>query len=338
MLHGQAEIALYEEGTFVPRVRIAEFERLLRAPQRFALQRYRLTDTRARILDGYIRLFNPKLEPGQVTMLNAVRALMGFAAQLPRYTQLTENLSEDARAIRKALTSAREPQPLLFEALPTALGFGASDEAQAHTDAYLSRFRQALLELQQAYDRLLTSIERELLDALRLPARLPVARQEIAQRASMLGDWISDLNLRAFALRLSDTRLAEREWLESVAAVVVSKPPMSWSDADLRKYRVALVQLAGQLWRVEEVALSKGKRSGAGRVIRIGIMDDAGQEQREVLHVAPEQESEIENAVSALEGTLGDLGLDKRLGLTALAELAKRLLREGPAGENQHER
>jgi len=283
-------------------------------------------------------LFNPKPEPGQVTMLNAVRALMGFAAQLPRYAQLTGDLSEDARAIRKALTSAREPQPLLFEALPTALGFGAPDEAQAHTDAYLSRFRQALLELQQAYDRLLTGIERELLDALHLPASLSVARQEIAQRASILGDWISDLNLRAFALRLSDGQLPEREWLESVAAVVVSKPPANWTDADQRKYRVALSQLAGQLRRVEEVALSKEKRSGAGRVLRIGVMDDAGQERRDVLRVAPEQEHEIERAVSALEGALGRLGLDKRLELAALAELARRLLQDKSIGKDEHER
>ena len=182
MLYGQAEIALHEEGTFVPQVRIAEFERLLRAPQRFTLQHYRLTDTRARLLNGYIRLFNPKPEPSQVTMLSAVRTLMGFSAQLPRYTQLTEELSEDARAIRKTLTSAREPQPLLFEALPAALGFDANDTDHQRNDTYMVRFKQALLELQHTYDRLLASIERELLDALHLPVSVPTARQEIAQR------------------------------------------------------------------------------------------------------------------------------------------------------------
>jgi len=336
MLHSQAEVALYEEGTFVPQVRIAEFERLLRAPQRFALQRYRLTDARSRMLDGYVRLFNPKPEPCQVTMLNAVRGLMGFAAQLPRYAQLTERLSDDARAIRRVLASAREPQPLLFEVLPAALAFTV-DDPRSDTDAYFSRLRKALLELHQAYDRLLTAIEHELRDALRLPAQLSTARQEIAQRSGILGDWISDLNLRAFVSRLGDSRLAERDWLESVAALVASKPPASWSDADWHKYCVALAQYAEQLRRVEEIALSKGEQNGVGRLLRIGVMDDAGQERRDVLRVMPEQEPEIEQAISALETALNASGLDERLRLTALAELARRLLGGRSTGKDEHE-
>ena len=337
MIHNQAEIALYEEGTFVPQVGIAEFERLMRAPQRFTLQRYRLTNQRARLLDGYIRLFNPKPEPGQVTILNAVRALMVFAARLPRYAHLTEDLSEDARAIRKALISAREPQPLLFRVLPAALGFTALDDTPQYLEAYLARLRKALLELQRAYDRLLTTIERELLDALRLPADLSVARQEITQRVIILGDWLSDPNVRAFALRLSDTRLAEREWLESLAALVAGKSPANWSDADLRTYRFTLAELAGKLRRVEEVALSKGKGLGPGHILRIGIMDGAGHELRELLHIAPEQEPGIWEAANALEEKLRALGLGKREALMALAQLAKQILSESSNGDDPHE-
>ena len=155
--------------------------------------------------------------------------------------------------------------------------------------------------------------------------------------SSILSDWISDLDLRAFTLRLSDGQLTEREWLESVAAVIVSKPPANWNDADQRKYRMVLAQLTEQLRHIEEVALSKGKRAGTGRILRIGILDDTGEERRDVLRVAPEQEHEIERAVSALEGVLGKLGVDRRLGLTALAELARRLLENKPIGKDEDE-
>jgi hypothetical protein len=264
VIQNQSEVALYEEGSFVPQPGIAEFERLMRVPQRFALQQYRLTDARARLLAGTIRLFTPRPEPGQVTLLNAVRALMGFAARLPRYTLLTEDLSADALAVRQALTSAREPQPLLFEALPAAMGYEPGDAGGERLDAYLARLRRALLELERAYDRLLAAIEGELLAALRLSADLPAARHEMAQRAETLGEWIADLNVRAFALRLGDTRLARREWLESVASVVAGKPPSSWNEGDRRKYRATLPQLAAQLRRIEEVALSHGQRRPLG--------------------------------------------------------------------------
>jgi len=166
---------------------------------------------------------------------------------------------------------------------------------------------------------------------------LPAARQEITQRVAILGDWLSDLNARAFALRLSDTRLAEREWLESLAALVVGKSPANWGDADVRTYRLTLAELAGQLRRAEEVALSKGKSLGTGRILRVGIMDEAGHELRELLHIAPEQEPKIQKAASALEENLWALGLGKREALMTLAQLAQRLLSEASTGDETHE-
>jgi hypothetical protein len=50
-----------------------------------------------------------------------------------------------------------------------------------------------------------------------------------------------------------------------------------------------------------------------------------------VLHVAPEEESKVQKAIYALEQTLSGLQLDERIGLTALAEVARRLLGRQPA-------
>ena len=49
---------------------------------------------------------------------------------------LTQDLSDAAIALRKAITDAREPDTLLFEQLPQALGFdafGPSVEADSKT-------------------------------------------------------------------------------------------------------------------------------------------------------------------------------------------------------------
>ena len=331
MLHWQAEIALYEEGSFVPELRPAEFERLIRVPERFSLQRYRLDTARAKMLYEYSTLFGREVDRGQVSAVTAVRPLMAFAAQLPRYTLLTESLSDEAIAVRKALLTAREPQPLLFETLPQALGFDRGDGDPDWVLGYFDRFRRALVELQSAYGRLLGAIQRELLDALRLPSETGIARREIAQRVGILQDWVSDLRLKAFILRLSDEKLPDREWLESVASCVANKPPSKWNDGDKVSYRVALAQLAGRLKRTEEIALERGELPVTGRIIRLGVTDDTGHEQREVLHVVPEEELAVQKAIDALEQTLRALQLDERIGLTALAVLARRLLGSQPA-------
>lgn len=112
---------------------------------------------------------------------------------------------------------------------------------------------------------------------------------------------------------------------------MANKPPSKWNDGDKVSYRVALAQLAGQLTRTEEIALEKADVAVAGRVIRLGVTDDSGHEQREVLHVVPEEELAVQKAIDALEQTLRVLQLDERIGLTALAELARRLLGSQPA-------
>ena len=100
------------------------------------------------------------------------------------------------------------------------MDYDLSDAARA--GEYLERLKVTLLELQQAYDRLLGRIQRELGDALRLPYDLAAARPEIARRVQMMQDWVTDMRLRAFILRLGDQQLPDREWLESVRSVELS--------------------------------------------------------------------------------------------------------------------
>jgi Fe-S cluster biosynthesis and repair protein YggX len=340
LLHWKAELALYEEGSFVPKVRPAECERLMRVPERFSLQRYRLDESRKRMLYKYSVLFGEKLDPGDVTQLTAVRPILAFANQLPRYAQLTNSLSEGAIAVRDALFSAREPQRLLFETLPQALSFEMAGKSVEEVEQYFSHLKRVLVELQRAYEQLLISIQSQLLDVLLLPSDLEVARREIAPRAHILENWVADLQLKAFVSRLGDAKLPQREWLESVAACLANKPPSKWNDGDVLSYRVALADIAGQFRRTEEVALVGESAEGngnVGRVIRLGVTDALGHEQREIVYITPDQKGELEKTVRAIGETLHGLGADRAMRVMAVAELARRIMRSASSLEENDE-
>lgn len=337
MLHWDREIALYEEGTFVPRAGIAEYERLLRAPERFEVQRYRLNPARVDLLVSYVGLFRPTADAESVSVLDVVRALVSFAANLPEYTRLTDRVPEDAQAVRETLLHAQEPHPLLFGELPAAMGYDSPIE-QGQIDAYQARLRPALIELQQAYGSLQREIANALLEALRLPPNVSAARQEIRARASDIRELVTDSALQAFLFRLSDSELDDTAWLESVASMVVNKPPRNWTDTDAKAFRIEIVGLGERLRRVEEVALSKRGAPPERRVLRLGITDASGRERGDLLHIRPEQEPEMDRAMGALEATLEDLGLDAEGRLAALALLAQQILdQRDPQGEEQHE-
>ena len=57
-------------------------------------------------------------------MLGVVGRLMWMVRMLPRYTSRTKSLGKKTLAVRDAVQNAVEPDTLLFESLPKALGMG----------------------------------------------------------------------------------------------------------------------------------------------------------------------------------------------------------------------
>jgi len=323
------ELAVYEEGRFVPNVGIAECERLIRAPERFALQRYRLDESRKQMLYEYATLFDRAIDPAEINAVMALRPLLTIIKQLPRYTLLTSHLSPEAIAVREALLAAREPQALLFKTLPKALGFAAHLGEGEWVKAYFVKLKETLAELEYAYLQLLQRIEQKVLDTLLLPADLEMARTEIADRCRVLMNWISDLRLKAFAQRLGNTESIHREWLESIAALVSNSPPRNWNDQDMLHFDVALTDIVGQFKRTEEIALSQQSEKPAlatMRVARLAVTDLQGTERREIIQLPQARDEEVHILVEALKQTLGALQVSHAVQLMAITQLADEML------------
>lgn len=325
MLYWRSEVALYERGSFIPEVGFAQCERLMKLPETFSIQRYRLDDAHQRMLYEYSMLFDDELAPTEISQLKAVRPIIAFANQLPRYTQITHSLSQKAVAVREALLSAREPQRLLLEDLPQALDFEAPEIGTEEIETYFADLKQCLVELQSAYDKLLLKTQKQLVDALLLSSDLEAARHEIAPRAQLLHGWIADLELRAFVSRLGDDGLANREWLESVASCLVHKPPRKWNDDDVLASQLALADLAARFRRTEEVALSETQveyDDTIGHALRLSVTDGTGQEQSEMVRMTPD----CEEVVSVLRNALQSLPEERKTRIMAVAALAKEVL------------
>jgi hypothetical protein len=343
-LSWDTELALYETGSFVPQPNIAVFERLMKAPEQFSIQRHRLGGARTYLFEKYSTLLGDTgASAGQSTLMTAVRPILSFVHHLPPYTLSTRRVSPTAIAVRQAVLAAREPAPLLFSALPQALGLPAldADADVAGGRAFFGALRVALLELQHAYDALLTEVQTEFTEAMRLPAEIKAARGEAARRAGALRERVADLRLRAFVLRLCDAALGDREWLESVASMIASKPPKSWSDEDLLRYGLELAQLAAVSRRVEEIVASDARTQGVQgqRSLRLAVTDAAGEEQREIVSVLPGEESDIAAVVAELQRAMGTAKVSQRVRVAAVAELARRVLQdESMAGGRQNAR
>ena len=277
MHHYKTEIALYENGSFIADWSMPVFERLLKAPQQFELKRFQMTGIRSDLFSQFSRAFNQSTETQKPDLLTVVTPLMRAIAQLPKYTLVTQELSDNAKNFRKTVLNAREPDELLFTQLPEAFGFPAfgtqiTTDSQAVSE-FFSALQSALSELEKVYDILLNSVELLLIEAFTLTPTAEKLRAELVARAEPLLSVTIEIDLKGFLVQICSGGHDHTGWLEAIATYLAKKPPSAWVDADKAQFEINLSQIARKFRHFEAVSYEKLARteSSAGEPIRVGI-------------------------------------------------------------------
>ena len=336
MLHYKTEIALYENGSFIADWSMPVFERLLKAPQQFELKRFRMAGIRADLFARLLRMLNQPVETENPDLLTVVTPLMRFIAQLPKYTLVTQELSDEAKNLRKVVQNAREPDVLLFKQLPEALGF-PSFSAETATDSktvsdFFTTLQDALSELELAYEVLLNSVEQLLVEAFNLSPKKEELRSELADRAEPLFAVTIEMQLKGFLIQVCSGGHDFPSWIEAIATYLVKKPPASWVDLDKAQFESNLSQLARKFRHFEAVSYEKLARteSSAGEAIRIGITRPNHPEQEQVVTLpstAKEQANEIEREIEQVFDKF-DMDGNSEFRLAVLARISQKLMQE----------
>ena len=336
MLHYKTEIALYENGSFIADWSMPVFERLLKAPQQFELKRFRMAGIRADLFARLLRMLNQPVEAENPDLLTVVTPLMRFISQLPKYTLVTQELSDAAKNLRKVVQNAREPDELLFKELPDALGFPAFD-AETATDAktvsdFFTTLQDALSELEQAYEMLLNSVEQLLVEAFNLTPKKEELRTELADRAELLFAVTIEMQLKGFLIQVCSGGHDFPSWIEAIATYLVKKPPASWVDLDKAQFESNLSQLARKFRHFEAVSYEKLKhtKSSTGEPIRIGITRPNYPEQEQVVTLPSTAEEQVKKIEREIEQVLDKFDMDgnSEFRLAVLARISQKLMQE----------
>ena len=337
MLHYKTEIALYENGSFVADISMPVFERLIKAPEKFELKRFRLSGVRTDVLSQFVGVLKQPAATETPNLLTIVTPLMCFIAELPKYTLLTQTLSEEAKNLRKTVLDAREPDALIFEQLPETMGclaFRADVASDANAvDVFFKKLQDALAELGGAYDILLNAIEQLLVSAFALKQSNEELRRELAGRAESLLAVTVDTRLKGFLIRACDLGLDFTGWLEAIATFLANKPPSSWNDTDKAQFEVNLSELARKFHHLEAVSYEHrphAEQSPAGESIRIGITRLNQREQERVVTLPPTVEKQASELERAIEEVLEKFGRDedKEHHLAVLARISQKLMQQ----------
>ena len=145
------ELAVYENGTFLPTFGAPDFLRMIEQPVTFELQLCRIAGVRAQVFAQLAHVFAAERPADrQPELLDVVRPLSTFAAGLSEYTRRTSEVPKIAGSVHDVLLEAREPASMLFRDLPLACDvepFLADSRADPKlAQLYIARLRTAMDE------------------------------------------------------------------------------------------------------------------------------------------------------------------------------------------------
>jgi hypothetical protein len=342
LLSSDSEVALYEDGTFVPQLSIAVFERLLKAPSRFSVQRWRVSGIRTTVFDRLAKLLLPKSQrPLRATkqILAVVRPLCRFANSLNEYCRNTTSLSPGAINVRDALSRATKPDRLLFIELPEACGlppFSAKQRRNSKAvEMFIVALKGGLEELRTAYERLLLDVVAALGQAFAIAGDATTVRESLFARSKVIERWIADPKLKNFVTRVLDESPAMDVWTESLAGLLTQRPPAVWRDEDKARFEIAATSISRSFQHVEALSFASGDESDAD-AIRIGITTLASPEIEHVIRIPSEARPKL---VAMQRNIFAALGEEARNGeantaLAALIAVAQELINGSQGASN----
>ncbi|MDB4952197.1 MAG: hypothetical protein JWM27_4846 [Gemmatimonadetes bacterium] len=356
LLHHADDISVYRDGTFLPQLGPEHFELLVKQPGRFAVKHLALEGLRWEVFRDLAEELvtgggtNPKaLRVRNATLLGVVRPLVRFAIALPPVTRRANDLSPEATAVRDALLSATEPDRLLFEILPVAVGHAAildpmpAGEGPLRLRAFRGALFRAIRELQGYYDRLLDHCRIMIHEAFGVQSDPGKLREDLRVRSQYLFGRCVEPTLRRLTAAAVEPDTSDRTWLESVVMVIADRPAETWTGDDALAFEINLGEVAHRFGRLEALlreTVADPHESFDAR--RVTVTDQDGRELQRVVWVERTKQAPIREFAQGLIHKireLGDPGMREAVALAILDEVMgeRKLNTAPPQADGRHE-
>jgi hypothetical protein len=321
LLAHKGNLALYKDGMFIPRVTDADIDEYLQDSSRFSMRWILIDQEKANILSGISDIL---AEVGASAStrdpLEAARGLVALVFSLPAWSQRTHTISDIARDVRDTLLKANDPHKVLFIDLAALL-------ENSGGRSYVDALRSPIIEIAQAYEKLLARIEISMLEALDAPSD---KLERLRARAEVLAGVTGDLRQDAFAARLAKHD-GSKESIEGILSLAANKPPRDWNDRDIDHALLDITQAALRFRQAEAFVSVKGRKPTSEA---FAVVIGAGSQTRIVsrsFSIPDRHREAVESMAQRLATTLLEEGHSIEILLAALAKAGMRLTLEDDA-------
>lgn len=244
MLAKRATVAVYIDNVYQSAIDDVVVDKLLQKPGSFRIRKIDRSVREMAFLSGLAHLL--QVEQTDASLPVAAALFRRFEA-LPTFAKRTNRLDQQALTIRGVVTKATDPEQLLFDDLPNALGDKASPEM----------IYDAILATEASYPALLDELR------LALGRALGIDAQDfggISERTAQIKGLTNDYNFDAFADRAAAIEQKTGD-IESLVSVLLHRPARNWSDRDREEALTEIARYGRRFRELEALAVVRDRQS-----------------------------------------------------------------------------
>ena len=320
----EANMAMYEDGIFVPYLNDEAVDRIVRKGDHFAFQLHTFKG-QDKLISAYSDQF---LNKESKNILTIVRAFSKEMKSLPEFTQQTRNLdriSNEAIKLRSAFDSAKSPHDLFTNDIPKALGFIKKDlNKEKELTAFIDLLNKTMTELKSCYGRMIEEQRIKFAQIFSLDTNLSLdelQKKILARYSSMEEFTIDNLSLKPFLTRL----LADIDpeiWFEGVLTILENTNPRKWRDDTLLEADIKLKNFSERMKDIEMLQSYQANKASSSDQEIFGLrVTMHGKEKNidKIVTLNNEEKKELELISQKLEALLSKGGFkDKDKKIAAL--------------------
>lgn len=302
MLAKRDSVAVYIDGIFQPAIDDVVVDKLLQKPELFRLRRIDRSVRETAFLSGLAQLLGVDHDGAS---LPVAAALFQRFEALPAFAKRTTRVPAEVQTIRSVILKAEDPEQLLFDDLPTALGERLSPGA----------IEAAIVACEQSYPSLLAELRLALARALGIEAQ---SFGGIAERATQIKGLTNDYNFDAFADRSAALEQGSGD-IESLVSVLLHRPARSWSDRDREEALTEIARYGRRFRELEALAVVRDRRAHTEALALVVGLDPKIPPLVRSFVLSDKEKAEAAGLADRLVETLRSDGQGGRLRLAALA-------------------
>lgn len=159
ILVNREKMHLVSDNTYKYTLNLDLLMHMWKATDKYQLQHITLNKNEEKLFKAYVQITTDLTEYSYTTekVSSIVKTLYNKFTMLPHYAKNTQKISKEARALRSALISMKDPKEAFFKLFPQALGY--EDIENISNDEFIQKFKVAFNEIALSYKNEIIELE-----------------------------------------------------------------------------------------------------------------------------------------------------------------------------------